>query len=170
MTLDTFGPTLGTPLAEYDHDLQSWRMYGVISLWGLTECLQTLPKSGMTQSGRLFPQPALAPLIDGKESSAWPTPRVTGSGEDIAKIQERFQNGLQYKQRLEEAVAMWPTPTHGKLAGGSGANQRIEDIYQDGIITLEEKKAMQAGNGGRLNPMWVEWLMGFPLGWTDLED
>jgi hypothetical protein len=24
--------------------------------------------------------------------------------------------------------------------------------------------------GGQLNPMWVEWLMGFPLGWTDLED
>lgn len=25
---------------------------------------------------------------------------------------------------------------------------------------------MQAG--GELNPTWVEWLMGFPLGWTDL--
>jgi hypothetical protein len=21
--------------------------------------------------------------------------------------------------------------------------------------------------GGKLNPMWVEWLMGWPLGWTD---
>jgi hypothetical protein len=27
--------------------------------------------------------------------------------------------------------------------------------------------SMQAG--GALNPTWVEWLMGFPLGWTDLE-
>jgi hypothetical protein len=25
-------------------------------------------------------------------------------------------------------------------------------------------------SGGQLNPTWVEWLMGFPLGWTDLED
>ena len=24
-------------------------------------------------------------------------------------------------------------------------------------------------NDGRLNPAWVEWLMGFPEGWTDLE-
>jgi len=24
--------------------------------------------------------------------------------------------------------------------------------------------------GGQLNPMWVEWLMGFPIGWTDLKD
>jgi DNA (cytosine-5)-methyltransferase 1 len=26
-----------------------------------------------------------------------------------------------------------------------------------------------ARNGGQLNPTWVEWLMGFPLGWTDLK-
>jgi hypothetical protein len=24
------------------------------------------------------------------------------------------------------------------------------------------------GKIGRLNPMWVEWLMGYPIGWTDL--
>jgi hypothetical protein len=23
--------------------------------------------------------------------------------------------------------------------------------------------------GGQLNPMWVEWLMGWPIGWTDLK-
>lgn len=22
--------------------------------------------------------------------------------------------------------------------------------------------------GGQLNPTWVEWLMGFPIGWTEL--
>lgn len=26
---------------------------------------------------------------------------------------------------------------------------------------------MEAGNG-QLNPTWVEWLMGFPTGWTEL--
>lgn len=25
---------------------------------------------------------------------------------------------------------------------------------------------MNAGNGGQLNPDWVEWLMGWPIGWT----
>lgn len=28
---------------------------------------------------------------------------------------------------------------------------------------------MSQGNGGQLNPDWVEWLMGFPHGWTDIE-
>ncbi len=29
--------------------------------------------------------------------------------------------------------------------------------------------ALQDVIGGQLNPTWVEWLIGFPLGWTDLE-
>jgi hypothetical protein len=24
-------------------------------------------------------------------------------------------------------------------------------------------------DGGQLNQMWVEWLMGWPIGWTDLK-
>lgn len=24
-------------------------------------------------------------------------------------------------------------------------------------------------NGGKLNPEWVEWLQGFPIGWTDCD-
>jgi len=46
---------------------------------------------------------------------------------------------------------------------------QIEALYSEGTITAEERRAMRAGNGGKLNPRWVEWLMGFPLGWTDLE-
>jgi DNA (cytosine-5)-methyltransferase 1 len=101
----------------------------------------------------------------------WPTPIASnGMSEDISTVQARLQNGTPYKARLVEAVAQYPTPTYGKLAGGTGGFNQIEELYLSEQITLEEKKAMQAGNGGKLNPMWVEWLMGFPLGWTDLED
>jgi DNA (cytosine-5)-methyltransferase 1 len=187
-------------------------MYAVISLWGLIESLETLPKSGMTRNGRLFQQPVLEPLIDATESSVWPTPttqevehpnatwvkegqklrrigkgirghsmgladsvrmwptpRVTGSGEDIAKIQQRFRNGLIYKQRLEEAVALYPTMSASGM-GNTGSRQILQRRVESGDMTETELKAMSAGNGGRLNPTWVEWLMGFPLGWTDLED
>jgi hypothetical protein len=26
-----------------------------------------------------------------------------------------------------------------------------------------------ASDGGQLNPEWVEWLMGWPIGWTELK-
>ena len=107
----------------------------------------------------------------GKIPAVWPTPRSsTAMAEDMDTVRERLDNGTKYKSRLEEAVAMWPTPTYGKLAGGTGGMQQIEAKYLAGEITSEERRAMRAGNGGKLNPMWVEWLMGFPIGWTDLED
>jgi hypothetical protein len=37
-------------------------------------------------------------------------------------------------------------------------------------VRLPEQVSREEGNSGALNPPWVEWLMGFPLGWTDLED
>jgi hypothetical protein len=30
-------------------------------------------------------------------------------------------------------------------------------------------KPLNAEVGGPLNPNWVEWLMGWPIGWTDLK-
>ena len=41
----------------------------------------------------------------------------------------------------------------------SNDNRCIGDLGMAG-----DKRAI----GGSLNPTWVEWLMGFPLGWTDL--
>ena len=34
---------------------------------------------------------------------------------------------------------------------------------------LEDQVAQKEGAGGSLNPTWVEWLMGWPLAWTDLK-
>jgi DNA (cytosine-5)-methyltransferase 1 len=94
---------------------------------------------------------------------------VTGSGEDISIVQERFKNGLKYKSRLEEAVALWPTMTANGM-GSTGHRELLNKRVSSGDITPDEKRQMSAGTGGRLNPTWVEWLMGFPLEWTDLKD
>jgi hypothetical protein len=53
---------------------------------------------------------------------------------------------------------MWPTPTSSDGTGGPGSSGR------DGGDNL------RTAVNGQLNPTWVEWLMGFPEGWTDLED
>lgn len=58
----------------------------------------------------------------------------------------------------------WPTPRTKGMCGGSGSWDLLNKN-----TTKEEARQMGAGNGGKLNPTWVEWLMGWPLGWTDLK-
>jgi hypothetical protein len=61
---------------------------------------------------------------------------------------------------------MWPTPAtqtqEGGLTfyGGTGGRDAL-----DRTIGPAERKALSA----KLNPDWVETLMGYPVGWTDFE-
>ena len=84
---------------------------------------------------------------------------------------------------LGVAVKLWPTPVVTDSIGARNATSSrkpgrkhnagttlTDAVIRSGDLTLEEKP--NGGNrvtGGALNPTWVEWLMGFPLGWTDLE-
>ena len=84
---------------------------------------------------------------------------------DIAR--EKFAT-LRAKN-LDDQIAMYPTPTTGAgICGGPGNFQQLKRLETEGKITEEERKNMSRGNGGSLNPEWVEWLMGFPAGWTDI--
>jgi hypothetical protein len=47
--------------------------------------------------------------------------------------------------------------------GGSSARSQVHSLVEAGLLQKKEVS-------GKLNPTWVEWLMGFPLGWTDLGD
>jgi hypothetical protein len=71
--------------------------------------------------------------------------------------------GRREKSNLEEWVARktFPTPTARDWKSGKGKTQ--SERGRTAGPSLAEV------SGGQLNPMWVEWLMGFPLGWTDLE-
>ena len=63
---------------------------------------------------------------------------------------------------------LFPTPVaSGKLNGGTGGYNKLRSMLARGVISEDEFKSMTAGNGGKLNPGWVEWLHGFPIGWTD---
>jgi hypothetical protein len=57
--------------------------------------------------------------------------------------------------------AMWPTPTSNEDACGqpTGKMQAMLGNHPD----------VRGDGGGSLNPNWVEWLMGYPVGWTDCE-
>lgn len=64
---------------------------------------------------------------------------------------------------------MWPTPTKrdhkdspGMVAQRKDGKSRLDTLPR--VVFRQEQTKI----GGQLNPVWVEWLMGWPLGWTDL--
>lgn len=99
----------------------------------------------------------------------WPTPKASdykGSGPAGTKSAEHDLK----KHNLKGVVMFFPTPTTGAgLSGGTGNFQQLKKLKDSGQIKEEERRNMSQGNGGQLNPTWVEWLMGFPIGWTDLD-
>lgn len=53
-----------------------------------------------------------------------------------------------------------------QTGGGSGSLKTLRKMRDNGTISDAECRSMSAGNGGKMNPTWVEWLMGFPRNWT----
>jgi DNA (cytosine-5)-methyltransferase 1 len=84
----------------------------------------------------------------------WPTPTVCGN-------HNRKGASATSGDGLATAVKKWPTPTAGAdcLGAFGGSNARAV------MRTLVSESELY----GPLNPTWVEWLMGWPLGWTDLK-
>jgi NADH:ubiquinone oxidoreductase subunit F (NADH-binding) len=76
---------------------------------------------------------------------------------------------------LPSVVSLWPTPTTFDAKDTMTCNPVIT---ASGSIRHLNKQGGQSraglaiitkiGGNGQLNPAWVEWLMGFPIGWTEL--
>tara|TARA_R110000868_G_scaffold849_1_gene6411 strand:+ start:1296 stop:1805 length:510 start_codon:yes stop_codon:yes gene_type:complete len=80
-----------------------------------------------------------------------------------------FQLPRRVRRTLGNAFSFWPTLSANGM-GNTGSQQMLQTLVNSGELTIDEKKGMSAGNGGRINPTWAEWFMGFPTGWTNLED
>lgn len=90
----------------------------------------------------------------------WPTPTVCGN-------HNRKGASANSGDGLATAVRLWPTPV-ASMSKGSSPNSLTRKDGQDRSNDRLDH-AVMAIDGGQLNPTWVEWLMGFPLGWTDCE-
>jgi len=96
----------------------------------------------------------------------YPTPRASAAmTEDMETIAKRNK----YNSKLEEKIAMemYPTPTarDWKDTGiNSNYKRMAEKSILSGTVMMKQKKV-----GGKLNPEFVEFLMGYPLNWTKVE-
>lgn len=98
-----------------------------------------------------------------------PTPRVGGQeGYETRAKRKGHDIALSY---LESWVEFFPTPTRRDYKGANGPAHFEKKSGPRHINQLPNYLKYQKGDTtGQLNPYWTEWLMGFPVGWTELRD
>jgi hypothetical protein len=178
-----YGARSSVSLMFYDHSSSSWKTHQQSLLGGLIEYSETWPSWGMMRDGQCCPLPPLVPHTFGRAGGAGhgsliPTPTKTD-----ARGRDRYGNGT---ISLLGYAKLWPTPTRRDWKSTSPGNQGNARPLSEAVGEAERglyptptcADAKQAGGGsnarknpnfigGQLNPAWVEWLMGWPIGWTE---
>ena len=97
----------------------------------------------------------------------YPTPTASdiegGVAKDVQMKDGHFfrenKKGERWGVKLRDAMSMYPTPTNSehkyRLKGNTQASKCLE--------------AQARRHGGKLNPHFVEFLMGYPMNWTKIE-
>jgi hypothetical protein len=174
-------------LAPSSLTLPKWGMMQSGVLWErITSPLHT----DETEFGSLLPTPTCADATMGAILNDNTKLIMLKSG----KLRKISNQGVSGSIGLARTVAMWPTPRAGNP--GSRPNGKGGKILSEEVLIAEgirnrgetfatpQARDFRTGStdrwdnpersrnlndqiGGQLNPTWVEWLMGWPLGWTD---
>ena len=161
------GLSMSDAFAFFDPDTSSWRTFQVSLLtqqWdGFSE---TWPRAGMMQNGTVFPRQPLAPITGGIESGLWPTATKQPSQRQLTNGENIYlTTGERYGVSLLQKARQFPTPRKMMMQvkiRKDGHHSNLESV----LAEIEEFSEEQRGN---LNPLFVEWLMGYPQNWTKCE-
>lgn len=168
-------------LMRFDPASYSWKTFQLSLLEDSTESQQNFPSFAMIVDGQLCQPQNLGPVISASVGSCLPTPRANDSEKrgDFDPFNQRngppaaakllptptaTPYGYNQSDSLNAARRMsldsmasrgvLPTPMARDWKGSAGSNRQSPDLS----LTM----------GGSLNPQFVEELMGFRIGWTEL--
>lgn len=149
-----FGGTSTGLLASFSpsdtNQYSCWKMSQTSFEWADPTLLEALPQSGMTSSGRLYQ-----------------LHNVEHPTLDAGGLQSPSQKPL---DTIFGTNSLLPTPTVNESKNNpSGASQwnRHDSLNVEAAKLQGLNKT--TGKDFQLNPQFVEEMMGFPIGWTDLE-
>ena len=107
------------------------------------------------------------PLGLGRLVNMWPTPNTSDANGANMKLTE---NGVPHdieKHYLRGMVnSKFPTPSANEDAAGTPNGNMQKMLGNCKEVRGETKEEWEKGS---LNANWTEWLMGFPVGWSDLK-
>ena len=189
------GTTWPASFAKFDPDTSSWKTAQLSLLGGLEEFSETWPRWGLMRAGECWERQTLAHRTSESASGLWQTPvaddaanRANGKwnsrGEPKLSAQVMWPTATvcgNYNRKgasatsgdgLATAVTQrtYPTATATAHKGWSPKHNRADT--DDRLDYTVEREAFNPGQQTppmRLNPAWVEWLMGWPIGHTELK-
>lgn len=129
---------------------------------------ETWPRAGIVSSGIAFRLPPLEPLTREIESGLsvprLPTPRATEHKGGYSSQSKKPSLGMMAKYNL------WPTPQSRdwKDANFKDPKKCKRQFLKRNSPSIALMVQCENPGNGTLSPAWVEWLMGLPNGWTDL--
>ena len=161
------------------------------SIWHSTRCLLTWKTKDTPHKRSLFQLAASMPRTNGTGSPFWPTPKAsavlggcTGARKTLQAMADKgqiteeekrsFQAGnggktnpelIEWLMGYEQAfTTLIPTPTSRDYKGAP-AGRFFGGYYRHNLTEFVECTPL--GRIGPLNPTYLEYLMGYPIGWTE---
>lgn len=171
----------------YDRDSHSWRTHQCSLFGGLEKFSGTWPRWGMMRNGACSERMMSELPISEKGSGYWRTPHASDGEGGIMEMRSGTAGHYKLRDQVQEKnKQFWPTPQSRDGAHNESgfSNQRSlpKEVKIFPTPTVNDSKnnappsqakrntpPLNSVIGGALNPTWVEWLMGWPLGWTDLK-
>lgn len=139
-----FGGKCSELLASFNPRSFLLKMYRALHLADLTACYLALPNSGMMLNGKLYRRHRLGHPIYANVSGLLPTPTCTDA--QIGRIHKMRNKGDYYTWKNCHPLT---TRIKGIVLGLIGKQSPPPERYA-------------------LNPVFTEWMMGFPMDWTKL--
>jgi hypothetical protein len=143
----------------------------------LVEFCETWPAAGMMRNGKCYRRRNSAHRISASASGLLPTPQTT----NFYKTNSTTASPALTLEGMARS-GQWPTPRaseHSSYQYDHGDHDKPR-LTLTGMARMFPAPVANRWDGlqthgknaitGALNPRFVEWLMGYPDGWTDLED
>lgn len=174
-----FGPKCVESLARYDRASRSWRTRqrslfmtpSCNAAEGLIEFSETWPSWGTTVAGELFLLQTPSILVELRhlitcEIESGSTQRLPTAYGFSKDGKSNGPSGNELGRAVNRTLRV-PTPcaTDGRKWNRKTRQQRKDQGSSVRLCNMESEPGVPIG--GSLNPDWVEWLMGWPIGWTD---
>ena len=175
------GDTWPESLARYDRDSCLWRTPHSLFPEDWIPLSGTFPPWGMLRYGESLEPMTQAFPTNGNESGLWVTPSARDWKDTPGMSKTREAGRTRVDQLARQVYASQdgsqlftpPTATEAETALDVGMILEIAGVQ--GLpwmnVNTSNTRATYTGErvSGLLNPPWVEWLMGWPIGFTDLQ-